>query len=289
MESIGVGRDAMSLHDDYARRTPFELAFPDRSAVDDFVSAVDEEAEVYDVDASNQAAFSVLGAVGTTVRRLQGPQAAAESIQDYIALLYHAYHFVRHGRPLHLVTLHAARFLVEGAPTTDAVGDPPAPAGYAQLPQHLFWVGGEGDETAEPVDGFFWTVEEDGTLHLLLATGMREGRPGLAVVPLPEAPWAEADAWMRARIREGGADFATTLPGGELEGLYSLTAAGEVFKLAARLFAYERAVPEAVEKHMPPSNGHAGEASETVGASTGGEGRGPAPSVLPYRKVILHG
>ncbi len=164
---------------------------------------------------------------------------------------------MRAGRPVHLVDVHVARFLVGGPPTAEAVGDPPTPAGYAQLPRHLFWVGGGGgDDAAEPVDGFFWTVSGDGTLHLLLATGIREGRPGLGVVPLPEAPWAEADTWMAASVREAGDDFATTLPGGELEGLYSLTAAGEVLKLAARLFAYERAVPEAVEKHLPPSDGH---------------------------------
>jgi hypothetical protein len=94
---------------------------------------------------------------------------------------------------------------------------------------------------------------------------------------------------MVARVRTGGGeDFGTTLPGGELDGLYSLTASGEVLKLAARLFAYERAVPGAVEKHLPPSDGHA--VTEDGGADEGngkGEGRGPEPSRLPYRKVVL--
>jgi hypothetical protein len=234
----------------------------------------------------------MLGAVGAYVRRLQGPDAPAESINDYIALLYHLYHFVRHGRPLHLVDVHLARYLVDGPPGGQEVGEPPAPAGYAQLPRHLFWVGGDTEDAAEPVDGFFWTVAADGTLHLLLATGMREGRPGLAVVALPEAPWAEAGAWMHARVRTEGADFRTTLPGGELDGLYSLTAAGEVLKLAARLFAYERAVPASVEKHLPPSDGHGrgGEGGPTGGRPQGeGGGGGPAPSRLPYRRVVLRG
>ena len=261
----------MSLHDAYARRTPFELAFPDAGAVDDFVRAVSAEAGAREVDASDRMSFALLGSVGATVRTLQGPEAPSEALHDYIALLYHVYHFVRQGRPLHLVDVHVARLLVDGPPA-GAAGEPPAPAGYAQLPRHLFWVGG-GDEPAEPVDGFFWTLARDGTFHLLLAIGMREGRPGLTVVPLPEAPWSDAHAWTEASVREGGGDFRTNLPGGELEGLYSLTAAGEALKLAARLFAYERAVPAAVEKHMPPSDG-------------GGEGDGPAPSRLPYRKVV---
>lgn len=288
----------MSLHDAYARRTPFELAFPDEEALDDFVRSVEAEAEMHGVDASNRVAFSMLGAAGAAVRRMQGPDAPAEAIQDYLALLYHLYHFVRHGRPLHLVGVHVARFLVEGSPggpggeDTTEVAEPPARAGYVQLPRHLFWIGG-GEQTAEAVDGFFWTVAEDGVLHLLLATGMREGRPGLAVVPLPEAPWSEAGAWMEARVRPEGKDFRTTLPGGELEGLYSLTAAGEVLKLAARLFAYEAMAPESVEKHMPPSDGHGRPAAGAAGAGSdavAGAAQpddGPAPSRLPYRKVVL--
>jgi hypothetical protein len=195
---------------------------------------------------------------------------------------------VREGRPVHLVDVHVARYLVEG-PAPGGTPEPPARAGYVQLPRHLFWVGGEGDEAAEPVDGFFWTLSTDGSIHVLLATGMREGRSGLAVVPLPDAPWAEAGAWMDAHVREVGADFATTLPGGELEGLYSFTAAGEVLKLAARLFAYEGAVPEAVEKHAPPTNGR--DHGNPVGAESRepGGSEGPTPSSLPYRRIVLHG
>jgi len=280
----------MSLHDAYARRTPFELAFPDRAAADDFVAAVEEEAEALGLDASNRAAFSMLTASGDAARRIRGPDAPAEATHDYLALLFHLYHFARHGRPVHLVDVHAARFLVEGPPgDSDAaeVGEPPARAGYAQLPRNLFWVGG-GDATAEAVDGFFWTLGEDGMLHLLLATGIRDARPGLAVVPLPEVPWAEAGTWLDARVRAEGEDFRTTLPGGELEGLYSFTAAGEVLKLAARLFAYERAVPEAVEKHLPPSNGH-GDGDGRAEGTERGEEEGPVPSHLPYRRVVLRG
>jgi hypothetical protein len=134
------------------------------------------------------------------------------------------------------------------------------------------------------VDGFFWTAATDGTLHLLLAVGIREGRPGLAVVPVAEAPLSEAASWLAARVRAEGEDFRTTLPGGELEGLYSLTAAGEALKLAARLFAYEHAVPAAVEKHMPPSDGHDGAERHAEGEGADG---GPEPSRLPYRKVVL--
>ena len=68
-------------------------------------------------------------------------------------------------------------------------------------------------------------------------------------------------------IRSPGPDFATTLPGGELEELYSFVAAGEVLKLVARLFARVRADPGT------PVDGP----SLTPG--------GPAPSTLPYRRI----
>ncbi len=277
----------MPLHDAYARRTPFELAFPDREAADVFVHAVAEEAEARGVDPSDRAAFSMLGSVGAAAHRLQGPDTPGGAIRDYAALLFHAFHFVREGRPVHLVDVHVARYLVDG-PAPDGVPEPPTRAGYVQLPRHLFWVGGGGQEAAEPVDGFFWTLSSDGSIHVLVAIGMREGRPGLAVVPLPEAPWAEAEAWLDAHVREVGGDFATTLPGGELEGLYSLTAAGEVLKLAARLFAYEGAVPDAVEKHAPPTNGRDhGDRAGAVEREPGGS-QGPTPSRLPYRRIVLH-
>lgn len=283
----------MSLHDAYARRTPFELAFPDREAAEAFVREVGEEAERRGLDPADQAAFSMLESVGASLRRLRGAEAPPAAARDYTALLYHAFHFAHAGRPLHLVDVHASRYLVERT-ESEGVPELPVRAGYAQLPRHLFWVGGEGDARAEPVDGFFWTMSSDGAIHLLLATGMREDRPGLAVVPLPGAPWSEAATWLDTHVREEGEDFATTLPGGELDGLYSLTAAGEVLKLAARLFAYEHAVPDSVHKCTPPTNGagRGGREGSAAGQTEVG-GResagGPAPSRLPYRKIVLHG
>lgn len=263
----------MALHDAYARRTPYELAFPDPDAFADLVRRLTEEAEARGVDPGDRAAFTMLGTAGAFVRELQGPDAPSEAIHDYLALVYHAFHFGREGRHVHLVDVHASRHLVDGA-IADGHVDPPAVAGYVQLPRHLFWIGGsDPGSAAEAVDGFFWTLGSAGLMHVLLATGMREDRPGLAVVTLPEVPFDEAERWLDAQVRAEGRDFATELPGGELEGLYSFTAAGEVLKLMARLFAYERAVPAAVAEHAPevPREG------------------APAPSGLPYRKVGLHG
>jgi hypothetical protein len=120
------------------------------------------------------------------------------------------------------------------------------------------------------VDGLFWTLPPTGQLHLLLAAGLREDRPGLSVVPLPDAPFGEAGTWLDASVRERGSDFATTIPGGELTGLYSLTAAGEVLKLVARLFFFMERSPGSVRP-----------------GERGPEGAVPAPSRLAYRRVGL--
>lgn len=260
----------MALHDSYARRTPYELAFPDPDAADALVRSVEEEAQARGLDPAALPTFFLLAAVGDFVRELRGPEAPPESLHDYVSLIYHGFHFHRAGCPVNVVGEAAARRLVEG-PLPRGAPEPPTPSGYAQLPRHLFWVGGDRPGApAEPVDGFFWAVDADGALRVLLATGIREDRPGLAVVAVPEAPLAEARDWLDARVREHGGDFATTLPGGELERLYSLTAAGEALKLAARLFAYMDSAPERIESR---------------GVGEGADTGDPAPSRLPYRRI----
>jgi hypothetical protein len=266
----------MALHDSYARVTPFELTFSDPARAGELAEAVLEEAEARGVPADDPGAFINLGTVGSFLRELRAADAPPEAIHDYGLLVYHAVHFQEAGRPLLLVSTHVARYLTGGS-MGDEAPPLPAPAGYVQLPRHLFWVGGGDGGPAEAVDGFFWTLDGRGILRVLLATGLRDDRPGLAAVSVPEAPWADAGSWLDADVRgEGRQDFATTLPGGELEGLYSFTAAGEVLKLAARVFAYVHRHPGAVEDADGTSLSAADRAP--------GE---PAPTSLPYRKVVL--
>ena len=76
-------------------------------------------------------------------------------------------------------------------------------------------------------------------------------------------------------IRERGQDFDTTLPGGELGGLYSVTTVGEIQKLMGRVFWYLEASPGALgEEERTPK-----EARVQAGA---------VPlSALPYRRIAL--
>lgn len=256
---------AMALHDAYARLTPFELAFPDGG--ERLVSSVEDQLGGQ-ADPGNVRTFLTLPAVGSFLDEMRAQDTGSEAIHPFGMLAYQVFHFVRAGRPVLLAEESVVRRLVRTAPEAS---DPrlPSEAGYLQLPQHLFWTPGP-EKVPESVDGFFWTRSGDGLLHVLLAMGMRRERPGLVVAPVPDVPWTDAGLWLEARIRPDGEDFATALPGGELDDLCSFEAAGEVLKLTARLMAYLHGTPGAVAEGVP------GEAPP----------EGPPASRLPYRRIV---
>lgn len=260
----------MSLHDDYARMTPYELAVGEPERADELVRAVEEEAAGRGADPEALHSFVTMGAVEALVRELAGADALTGAVHRYGALVFHVFHFTRARQPLYLLGTHAARLLVEGAPEGEPVA--PAPAGYLQLPRHLFWAPGE-DATPESVDGLFWTTTRAGALHALLATGLRPDRAGFGIVPLPEAPLSEAEAWLGVDARGDGDDFASSMPGGEIDALYEVRTSGEIFKLLARFFAYAASVPHALRRMEPP---------ERAGDD------GPEPSSLPFTRVTLY-
>jgi hypothetical protein len=272
----------MSLHDEYARITPFELAFRDRASAESLVKAVDEESAGRGADIEAPHAFVTMGAVAAFVRGIEGPEAPPGAIHQYGALAFHGVHFMKASCPLYLLTTHVARCLVEGSPGRDAT--PPSSAGYLQLPQHLFW---SSDGGPQSIDGIFWTTTRGGALHTLMATGVRTDRSGLGVVPLPEAPMRAATDWLTMDVRGDGSDFASELPGAELDHLYELQSSGEVFKILVRFFAYAADVPQALEAHPPASQPHL----STPQPARGNASTSPSPvaSALPYVRVLLTG
>jgi hypothetical protein len=256
----------MALHDAYARLTPFELAFPDDG--ERLISAVQGELGE-GADPGDVRTFLTLSAVGAFLEETRAEDTGVEAVHPFGMLAYHAFHFVRAGRRVLLLAEGLARRLVRDG-GNGAEPRLPAEAGYVQLPQHLFWMpGGEG--VPESIDGFFWTRSRDGLLHLLLAMGMRRDRAGLVVAPVPDAPWSEAESWPGARVRRESDDFSSTLPGSELEELYSFEMAGEVLKLMARLAAYLHETPAAAVQRTP------GDAPP----------EGPPASRLPYQRIVL--
>jgi hypothetical protein len=181
-----------------------------------------------------------------------GEDADPGDLHRFGPLAYHAISFASAGHPLYVLSTHAARYLVEGAP--DGEPTPPSEAGYVQLPQHLFWTRAGGG-SPESVDGIFWSATPSGRLHALLVTGIRPDRPGLGVVPLPAGPLDEAATWLDLEARVEEEDFATDLPGAELDALYEIRTAGEVFKLLGRFFAHLDASPDAVADEQTVSAG----------------------------------
>lgn len=269
----------MSLHDAYARVTPFEIAFPNRTAADRLAHEVMTEATSRGVDPQLPGVFVSLGAVGDVVRELTAPGAPEDAAHELGALLFHAVHFERAGRPVFLLETATSRYLVEGAPT--GVPKPPEPAGYLQLPQHLFWMDAGAEGAAESIDGMFWFASEAGVLHVLPITGVLPERMAFRALPLAEAPMHDAARWLDAEVREGGADYSSSLPGHDLDRLYSMRTAGEVLKLVARFFSYTEDVPEA----RLPVDAEAAEAQE--GGAPAHAHAGPRPSSLPYTRVKL--
>ncbi|HUH13557.1 MAG TPA: hypothetical protein VMK65_10620 [Longimicrobiales bacterium] len=260
---------------DAPRQTPYELVFGHAPFESERFPAIAEEAEQRGTHARAPEDLINLAEAGALLRALipddVPPALRGEMLLSHGRLLYHAWHFWRAERPLWLLERRAARYLVEARPRpTDWGLRAPAPAGYLQLPRHLFWGTGEEGAPAEPIDGLFWALfsGDDGpgdapVLRLLLVLGMRPGRPGFATTaveaPLGEGPWLAVDA------RPGGRDFENVLPGGELEGLYAVTTPEEALKLASLAFwlAETGAVEERGDARVITLGGGAGEGPRT--------------------------
>lgn len=260
----------MPVHDDWLRITPYELAIPGRAFVDRHFPAIAEELEAREGNPGDVGAFVLLAAAGAALKEIRGEEEDPALIHQHGLLLFHGWHLWRAGEAVFLLQESVARQVLGGDPAVPGWTVPPEPvAGYVQFPQHLVWIRqGEG-ERPESVDGFFWAPSSGDTLSLLYISGVIRDRPGFSVVPLPVLPRGEVGRWADVRVRDEGDDFATTLPGGEMEGLRSLETGGEAVKLAARIF-------RALEAGAGPAQGSPRDA---------GEGSGPVPSMLEWRRI----
>ena len=255
----------MPLHDAYARVSPYEIAFPDPERLTSLSTAIGEEASARGVDPSDLDGFLGLAVVGDFLAELHGDEVARVSLLEHGTLVFHALRFRSAGAPIFLLSTPATRRIVDAAPS--GAPHPPAHAGYLQLPQHLFWASAAGS-APESIDGVFWTVAAGERLHVLPVTGLRPDRPGFGTLSVPDAPLAHAADWLHATVREDGTDYASDLPGAQLDHLYAIQTVGEILKLMARFFAYVAERP-----------GLQGHAPEVVVAAA------PRPSVLPFVRV----
>ena len=267
----------MPIHDRYARVTPYELLLPEESFAHERFPFVRKEAEERGSGALLlPEQFALLGEAGAILQAIRGEGDDPRLIQHHGALLFHAFHFWQEGFPLFLLSTPVARYVVDSGPV-EGMWSPslPGPAGYVQLPQHLFWIPGSGDAPPESLDGFFWSAPDPDQVSLLVVMGLRKDRPGLSVVPLPTLPLSAAGVWASLQVRPQGKDFQSSLPGAELEHLYALEAGAEAVKLAMRVFWYLDSYPGSVERGG--------------GSDPGVAAQGPHPSALEYRRIVLRG
>lgn len=271
-----------------ARMTPYELVFGPEDMDQRIFPPIVDEADARAVPLDDPERFLNLTRVGGLLREIAGDagedqdEDAGEAMRQHGRLLYHAFQFWRHGRSLLVLEPEAARSLADDPPAiVEAPLTVPSPAGYLQLPRNLFWAAPAPGQRPEPADGFFWMLHREAddapVLRLLLALGLRADRPGLSVVPADGDPRDEAE-WAAASPREGGARFQSTMPGGELDRLYSLETTAEVLDLASRCFRLISDRPETLgpQEHTDPAR------------TTAGPGSVPL-SALPFRRVRGHG
>jgi hypothetical protein len=269
----------MALHDSYPRVTPYELAIPGRAFAEERFAAIRDEAEERGAATGDPGGFLLLGEVGHLVQDLASAEGGGrERLQHLGALAFHAFHLWEAGEPCFLLSTPAARYLVEaavgGGASTESEGPGPVtPAGYLQLPRNLFWARVGEEEVPEALDGIFWTAG-GATIHLLGVLGIRGDRPGVSVVELSGVPVDALGESLSGPMRDEGGDFATDLPGGEIDRLYSITTGGELVKLMALVFRYLAGAPEVL-------------ADADRGPSEEERGDGPMSSMLPFQRITL--
>lgn len=273
----------MPIHDEYARLTPWERALPDAGFAERHFEALEAEAGERGVPLADPGVFAMLTAGVAALEELAAPEGDAggdEALTRLATLLFHAFHHHRAGRPLLLVRAGVVRYLVGTDPgegeAVESEGGIPGSA-YVQLPQHLVWTDAGGGERPRSIDGFFWTLPGDGTLHVLAVAGLIEERPGFTVIPLPGVPLGDAELWAVAAMRpEGDEDFSTEIPGSEMEGLFEVRTSGELLKLGARLDRYLARFPDSATVAPSPC------------PDPESEGRtAPRPSTMKHRVVTL--
>jgi hypothetical protein len=267
--------------------TPYELVFGEAGFENRIFPRLLDEAEARDEDPARRERFGFLTIGGDAVRDLVPDEAPPESLEEYRALLYHAFNFWRFGRRCYVLDAATARYLVEARPSLAGWElRLPHPSTYVQLPPKLFWASISTGVPPEPVDGFFATLSRGmdplgpayHDLHVLMVLGLRRGRAGFSVIPFDTEVGPGIPAvWAETPGREGAADFENILPGGEMAGLYSILTTAEALKLLARALWYVDAHPALVVPCAAPER-------------RAEERPGQIPlSRLPYQRVSLEG
>jgi hypothetical protein len=176
-------------------------------------------------DPFDRDAFLLGAAVARVLRDLVPPDAPAEAVTEYGALLHALYLHREHGSPVRALGRETATALLSAPPPGAAAAATPG-AVYVQLPERLVWGASAPAAPHEPLDGLF-VLSSPGLTRVLAVLGFRPDRQGFTIIA------AEAESPLRAAPRPNGSPpFSTVLPAGERMGLFSVTTPSELVRLA---------------------------------------------------------
>src|SRR5690606_4769480 len=114
-----------------ARLTPYELVFTEGDFESVVFPAIRREAEERGIDTTTPERFAFLSVVGDVLREVTPDDAPPDALDQYRALLFHAYHFQATGKRLFVLDRAVSRFLVEATPEMAGWAFvPPGASGY---------------------------------------------------------------------------------------------------------------------------------------------------------------
>lgn len=215
------------------RAHPYDLVFATPDLEGKAFLEIREESEARGVDTGDREQFLLLARMGELMRSLLPDDATGPAFPQFAAIVLHAYHYWLAGKQTFTLEENVLRSLL----AHDFIGSwhmvTPAPAGYVQLPRNLLFARIEDSAHAEAIDGFFFRM--DPQLEILLVLGLVPNRAGFSIIDVPAEVMPENAAhYGDVTAREDGADFENILPGGE--GLFAVTNSLEALKLASRCF-----------------------------------------------------
>ena len=181
-------------------------------------------------DEADRDAFLLDRAVVELLQDLVPEEHDVEQIEEFVAVLHHAYLFWRNGRTVVAVDRQRAATLLSPGPSGAApsAARTVRPSAYHQFPERLVWAQLTPDAPHEPLDGFFVRPAPAAAIEVLGVFGVHPGRPGFGVA---EVSGPRPLSLGRA---DGSPPFSPALPGGDAAGLHSLVGAEELLELAYR-------------------------------------------------------
>lgn len=207
--------------------TPFEMVF--RAIAETRFSGIREALEAEAVDPFDRDSFLMVRPVVELVHALRPEEGLGGAMDEFIALVHHAYLFWDADEPVVRLSEQTCESLLVMAPN---VGPSPvhgSHAYYVQFPPRRIWGEPLPGHSYEPLDGCFVT-RRDGALAATAIFGFHPDRAGFTVVLVG----GERPAPPRLAREDGSPLFAPVLPSGAMAGLYSLTGMEELLELIWR-------------------------------------------------------